>query len=140
MTDARRVAAVLGLAFAVVLGSSFPASAGFGDTVRIATTLSTQLVAAPGDVSGAVVCTEPDSVFSLSWRLSSTPRVAAYRVTLHHSDGSVTRRDVAASQSSWTTTVPNHRLKQGNSFQASVTTLTDYGWSTQSPLTGSFTC
>ena len=41
---------------------------------------------------------------------------------------------------SWTSTVPNHRLKQGKSFQISVTTRTDYGWSTQSPLTGSFTC
>ncbi len=140
MTSARRVAAVLGLAFGVVVGGSIPASAGFGDTVRVGTTLTTQLVAAPGDVSGAVVCTEPDSVFSLGWTRSSTPRVVAYRVTLHHSDGSIVSRDVPASQSSWTTTVPNHRLKQGSSFRASVTTLTDYGWSTQSPLTGSFTC
>jgi hypothetical protein len=141
MTTARRVLAVLGLALAVVVGGSVPASAGFGDTAGVGTTLATQLVAAPGDVSGDLTCSEPhDSFLTLTWTRSSTPRVVTYRVTLHHNDGSVTSRNLPATSSSWTTDVPNHRLKQGNSFQASVTTLTDYGWSTQSPLTGSFTC
>ena len=141
MTAAKRLLATLGLALTVVLGAGVPASAGFGDTAAVGTTLATQLVTAPGNVSGAVTCKEPqDSTFSLTWTRSSTPRVAAYRVTLHHSDGSTTSRDLSATSSSFTTDVPNHRLKQGNSFQASVTTLTDYGWFTQSPPTGSFTC
>ncbi len=61
-------------------------------------------------------------------------------VTLHHSDGSVTTRDLSAATSNWTTDVPNHRPKTGNSFRATVTTTTDYGWFAQSPLTGSYAC
>lgn len=141
MTTAKRLLTTLGLALTIVVGAGIPASAGFGDTVAVGTTLSTQLVAAPGNVSGTVTCKEPhDSSFTLTWALSATPRVATYRVTLHHSDGSLTTRDLPATASSWTTDVPNHRLKMGNSFQASVTTLTDYGWFTQSPLTGSYAC
>ena len=141
MTTVKRLLITLGLALAIVVGAGIPASAGFGDAVAVGTTLATQAVAAPGNVSGTVLCNEPhDSSLTLTWTRSSTPRVVTYRVTLHHSDGSLTNRDLPATATSWTTDVPNHRLKQGNSFQASVTTLTDYGWFTQSPLTGSFTC
>ena len=141
MTTAKRLLTTLGLALTFVVSGGIPASAGFGDTVAVGTTLSTQVVTAPGDVAGAVTCMEPhDSSFALTWTRSSTPRVVTYRVTLHHSDGSVTSRDLPATASSFTTDVPNHRLKQGKSFQASVTTLTDYGWFTQSSLTGSYSC
>ena len=141
MTTATRFLTTLGLALTIVVGGGIPASAGFGDTVAVGTTLATQVVTAPGNVTGVVTCNEPhDSSLTLTWTRSSTPRVVTYRVTLHHSDGSLTNRDLPATATSWTTDVPNHRLKQGNSFQASVTTLTDYGWFTQSSLTGSYSC
>lgn len=142
MNTLRRFLAVLGLAVSVVVGSSIPASATFSDTSALPTiTFGTATVAAPGNVVGSLVCggTKTDSTLKVTWTSSSSARVSGYRVIVHWSDGFESVRDVAATATSWTETTTTYNVTK-YSIRYSVTTLTDYGWSKQSALTGSFQC
>ncbi len=141
MNHIKRFLAVLGLAVSVVVGSSIPASATFSDTTALATmNLDTATVAAPGNVVDALACGgKSDSTMSVTWTHSSAARTSGYRVTVYFSDGFVSTRDVAATATSWSATITTYNVTQ-YSIRYSVTTLTEYGWSTESALTGSFRC
>ena len=141
MTTIHRVFAVLGLALAVVVGSSIPASANFADTVTLATTsVGTASVVAPGAVTGKLTCGGINSTMGVTWNPSGTRGVSGYRVTVLFSDGYVQTEDVAgAATSSWSKSITTYNVT-AYSVRYSVTTLTTYGWTTQSGLTGSFRC
>ena len=141
MTAIRRLVAVLGLALAVVVGSSIPASATFSDTAQLATTtVATTSVVAPGAVTGKLTCGSTNSTMGVTWNPSGTRGVSGYRVTVTFSDGFVQTEDVTgASASSWSKSITTYNVT-AYSVRYSVTTLTTYGWSTQSGLTGSFRC
>jgi hypothetical protein len=141
MTSIRRVLAVLGLALAVVVGSSIPASATFADTVKLATTsVGTTSVVAPGAVTGKLTCGGTNSTMGVTWNPSGTRGVSGYRVTVLFSDGYEQTEDVAgAATSSWSKSITTYNVT-AYSVRYSVTTLTTYGWTTESGLTGSFRC
>ena len=140
MTAIRRLLAVLGMALAVVVGSSIPASAAFSDIASLPTmALGTATVGAPGDVTGYLSCGPTDSTMQVTWTSSTASSVSGYRVTVHWSDGFESVRDVAATATSWTETTTTYNVAK-YSIRYSVTTLTDYGWYTESGLTGSFQC
>jgi hypothetical protein len=141
MNSLTRFATVLGLAVGVVVGSSIPAGATFSDTAAVpSTTYGTATVAAPGNVVGALACGgKSDSTMSVTWTQSNAARISGYRIKVHFSDGFVSTRDVAATATSWSSTITTFNVTQ-YSIRYSVTTLTDYGWSTESALTGSFRC
>jgi hypothetical protein len=141
MTSIRRVLAVLGLALAVVVGSSIPASANFADTVKLATTsVGTTSVVAPGAVTGKLTCGGTNSTMGVTWNPSGTRGVSGYRVTVLFSDGYEQTEDVAgATASSWSKSITTYNVT-AYSVRYSVTTLTTYGWTTESGLTGSFRC
>jgi len=141
MTTVRRVLAVLGLALAVVVGSSIPASATFSDKAVLTTTsVSTLTVAAPGAVTGKLTCGPSSSTMGVTWTPSGTRGVSGYRVTVLFSDGYEQTEDVAgASTASWSKPITTYNVT-AFSVRYSVTTLTTYGWITESALTGSFRC
>ncbi len=141
MNTVKRFLAVLGLAVTVVAGSSIPASATFSDTAATPTmTLATATVAAPGNVVGSLTCGgKSDSTMKVTWTASSASRISGYRITVHFSDGFQSVRTVAPTATSWTDTITTYNVT-AYSIRYSVTTLTDYGWTTQSGLTGSFQC
>ena len=140
MTTARRVLAVLGLALAVVVGGSIPASATFSATATVATTsVATATVAAPGNVTGKLTCASSTSTMNVTWTASSASRISGYRVTVHYSDGYEQSETVAATATSWTKSTTTYNVT-AYAIRYSVTTLTTYGWFTQSGLTGSFQC
>ena len=62
MTGIRRIATVLGLTSAVVVGASLPASAGFADTAATAHRVDTLTVAAPSTVTVNDSCTTATTV------------------------------------------------------------------------------
>ncbi len=141
MNSLKRFVTVLGLAITVVVGSSIPAGATFSDTATPPTTAyATATVAAPGDVTGYLTCGgRKDSTMKVTWTSSTSARVSGYRVTVHFSDGFEQSEDVGPSVTSWTKTISTFNVTQ-YAIQYSVTTLTDYGWFTQSTKTGWFQC
>ena len=141
MTTVRRVLAVLGLALAVVVGSSLPASAGYSDTAAIPTmTLGTATVVAPGNVVGKLTCGGTNSTMNVTWNPSGSPQVSGYRVTVLFSDGFEQTEVVSgAAASTWSKSITTFNVT-AYSIRYSVTTLTTYGWNTASGLTGSFRC
>jgi hypothetical protein len=141
MTAVRRVLSVLGLALAVVVGSTLPASATFADTAVVATTsVATVTVDAPGAVTGKLTCGGTNSTMGVTWTASGTRGVTGYRVTVLFSDGYQRTEDVTgAATSSWSKSTTTYNVT-AFSVRYSVTTLTSYGWSTQSTFTGSFRC
>jgi hypothetical protein len=141
MTAMRRMLAVLGLAVAVVVGSSIPASATFSDTARLATnSVGTLTVDAPGGVTGKLTCGGTNSTMSVTWNPSGTRGVSGYRVIVLFSDGFEQIEDVTgAATGSWSKPITTFNVTK-YAIQYSVTTLTTYGWSAQSGLTGSFRC
>jgi hypothetical protein len=141
MTAVRRVLAVLGFALTVVVGSSIPASATFADSAVLATSsVGTITVGAPGAVTGKLTCGGTNSTMGITWTASGTRGVTGYRVTVLFSDGFQQTEDVAgASTGSWSKSITTYNVT-AYSVRYSVTTLTSYGWSTQSALTGSFRC
>ena len=141
MTAIKRALTTLGLALTIVLGTVIPASAGFSDTTALpAMSISTATVTAPGNVVGTLTCGPSSSTMGLTWTPSASPKVSGYRVTVLFSDGFQQTEDVpGAAGSSWSKPITTYNVT-AFSIRYSVTTLTTYGWSTQSALTGSFRC
>ena len=144
MTGIRRTLALLGLTLGVVLGSAgatAPAQASFGDTasVRMAT-LATPTVAAPGNVTGALTCTNRSATMSATWSLSTSARVSGYLVTVYFSDGYSQTAQKSATDTSWSAPVNDLYYVTANYVRYTVTTQTDYGWTKESASTGWFKC
>ena len=138
MTGIRRGLVLLGLTIAVVIGASVPASATYSEAVTVKTTISTTTVAAPGNLVGKLTCGRP-ATMSATWSLSTTARVSGYLVSVHFSDGFVQTVQLGATATSWSATIDPYYVT-AYSIRYSVTTQTNYGWSKESPLTGTFQC
>ena len=76
---------------------------------------------------------------ALTWTQSTSARVTGYRVNVYFSDGFVQTVTELATATSWTQTIALYNVT-AYSVRYSVTTLTDYGWSTESAQTGWFQC
>lgn len=140
MTGTKRLLTLLGLAVAVLVGSSIPAAATFSDSTAVPTmSIATRTVVAPGAVTGRLTCGSPNSTMSLTWNASGTPRVNGYRVTVHFSDGYEQVENLPATATSWSKSISTYNVTNW-SIQYSVTTLTDYGWTKQSGRTGAAKC
>ena len=138
MNGIRRGLVLLGLTVAVVIGVSIPASATYSEAVTVKTTISTTTVAAPGNFVGKLTCGRL-ATMSATWSLSTTARVSGYLVSVHFSDGFVQTVQLGATATSWSATIDPYYVT-AYSIRYSVTTQTDYGWSKETPLTGTFQC
>jgi hypothetical protein len=138
MTGIRRGLVLLGLTVAVVIGASVPASATYSEAVTVKTTISTTTVAAPANLVGKLTCGRP-ATMQVTWALSGTARVSGYLVSVYFSDGFVQNVQLGASATSWSATIDPYYVT-AYSIRYSVTTQTNYGWSKEAPLTGTFQC
>ena len=141
MTRIRRGLLLLALTAAVVVaGSTGTAFASFSDSTSVSLgTVSTTTVAAPGSVTGKLICTSPNATMQVTWAKSTSARVNGYLVTVYYSDGYVQSAPVAGTATSWSVN-PTLFSVTAYSVRFSVTTQTDYGWTKESALTGSFSC
>lgn len=142
MNRIRRSAALLGLTATVIVGSSIPASATFTESVSTNTAaLRTATVAAPASVTNTVTRCHPLYVdVTVSWPASTTKRdVSGYRVTAYLNDGStaVVAQTDAATRSTSATVSRSYLNYQP---RVTVTTLTSYGWSTESARSAVISC
>ncbi|UOY03574.1 hypothetical protein [Blastococcus sp. PRF04-17] len=142
MTTVRRALLLLGLVTAVVLGplgpAAAPAGAALADSASVTTTISTATVAPVTNLVGNLVCSTP-STMSATWTRSTSARVSGYTVKVHFSDGFVQSVELPATATSWSATIDKYYVT-AYSIQYSVTTKTDYGWTTESAKTSSFRC
>jgi hypothetical protein len=140
MTATKRLLTLVGLVLAVVIGSSIPASAGYSETAALATqSFTAATVAPPTSVVGSLSCGPSSSTMGVTWAASTTTRVNGYRVSVHFSDGYVQHTELPAGTTSWTKSITTYNVT-AYSIRYSVTAVTDFGWFTQSGLTGSFRC
>ena len=138
MNRIRRGLILLGLTVSVIVGASIPASASFGDSVVVRTTIATATVAAPGNVVGKLTCGRP-ATMSATWSLSGTARVSGHLVSVYFSDGFVQTVQLGPTATSWSATIDPYYVT-AYSINYTVTTQTDYGWSRESAHTGTFQC
>ena len=95
--------------------------------------------ASSAPATAASIVPSPKATMSVTWQPSTAPRVSGYRITVYYSDGFVQTAPAAATATSWSVQ-PDLYNVTAYSVRFSVTTLTDYGWTAESPLTGSFKC
>ena len=138
MNRIRRGLILLGLTVAVIVGASIPASAGFGDSVAVKTTIATASVAAPGNVVGKLTCGRP-ATMSATWSLSGTARVSGYLVSVYFSDGFVQTVQLGPTATSWSATIDPYYVT-AYTINYTVTTQTTYGWTKESAHTPDFGC
>ena len=138
MNGIRRGLILLGVTVAVIVGASIPASAGFGDSVVVRTTIATATVAAPGNVVGKLTCGRP-ATMSATWSLSGTTRVSGYLVSVYFSDGFVQTVQLGPTATSWSATIDPYYVT-AYTINYTVTTQTDYGWTKESAHTAVFGC
>ena len=199
MNALHRIAVLAPLTVAVVVGASLPASAAFGDSVTVKTTVPTLTVAAPATVKVNDSCTttttvvkrtvytdpttgvqtqtayssttsyaasstnvqsstsrsvagpgayetttttttkNTDIAVTASWTASASRGVNGYLINAHLSDGTV----YAMAQTAPGTLSTSQTVDADNLVyqpRLSVTTLTSYGWTAQSALTGYVSC
>jgi hypothetical protein len=138
MNRIRRGLILLGLTVAVIVGASIPASAGYGDSVVVKTTIATTTVAAPGNLVGKLTCGRP-ATMSATWSASGTARVSGYLVSVYFSDGFVQTVQLGPTATSWSATIDPYYVT-AYSIDYTVTTQTAYGWSKESAHTSAFQC
>lgn len=96
MSTARRVMSLIGLALAMLIGGSVPASATFSEAVTVTTAVGTATIAPPAQVEAKTLCTttvDPitqvattSSTVKIEWWRSTSARTTGYRVTVHPAD------------------------------------------------------
>ena len=142
MNSIRRGLLVLGLAiasFAGTVSSTAPAQATFADSAAVSTGIATATVAGPGNVQGSLTCGRSSATMGTTWSLSSSTRVSGYTVTVYFSDGFVQKAELGPGATSWSASIDPYFVT-AFSVQYSVTTKTNYGWTTESARTGTFQC
>jgi hypothetical protein len=77
---------------------------------------------------------------SVTWTASTSPRVIGYQVNVTFSDGYVQHSALLApNATSWSYPINKYNVTAW-SVDYSVTTQTAYGWTAESPKTGTFQC
>lgn len=145
MNAAGRTAVLLGLAVALVVGSSIPASAAWSaSSVQQRASLSTLVVAAPTNLRVALTCVDSTMHATVSWDASASAplqkaRVSGYSVVADVAGQHITAQ-VPASQNSYVYSTGRLWSAQVLPISLTVTTQTAFGWvKTSAPLTSTVT-
>ena len=159
MNSIRRSAVLLGLIAAVIVGSSIPAAATFTEAVATNTaTLQAVTVTAPASISVSRTCTQTVTGgyynswgqwtptyttyynATVTWPASTTARgVTGYRVTAYMPGSApIVMGQTDATNRSLSASVDASYLAYQPTI--SVTTLTSYGWTTESARRAVPTC
>ncbi|NYJ06764.1 hypothetical protein [Petropleomorpha daqingensis] len=148
MNRIRRSAVLLSTAAAVLLGGMLPADAQLADSASVPMAISSVDVLAPTNVStGGTKCTTAWNGWTwvttlnakVTWNASPSRGVSGYVVTAVFSDG--TRYPVAQVGSTTTSLTGDYDASYASqNIRVTVTTLTSYGWTEESGLSGVIKC
>lgn len=136
----RRIAAVLSVAGAILLGTALQANAAFAASAAVSTSITTVVVAPPGQVTLTLTqCQGTSMQVQLTWTASGTPGVNGYL-----SSFSFNGQPYQVQSAWWSTgtvvnvTKPNAAMTM--TAVASVMTQTSYGWTASSAQTAPVSC
>jgi hypothetical protein len=137
---ARRAVVLLGLTLGLLVTAIGPASASFTDLVSAPTTITAMSVTAPDTITVNDKCWGIHYSATISWSGSTTPRgLTGYRVVATFNDGSTSLLgETDAGTRTMTVTSDTSTLQYQP--RITVTTLTSYGWSTESAPSGVLAC
>ena len=140
---ARRALLLLGAVLTLALITTGTAQAAFSKTLTVPpatiTTATVQPVSALSTVGST--CSNGTLALHLSWAKSTTPRISGYRVRMYTNVGvNWALGTVSAGSTSYDASVSVHVNNYPTTYQFTVTTLTDYGWTTESARTGALPC
>lgn len=145
MNAIRRTAVLLGLAVALVVGSSIPASAAWSaSSAQQRASLSTLVVAAPTNLRVSITCVTSTMYATVRWDASASAplqkaRVSSYAVVADVA-GQQINAQVPAAQNSYVYSTGRMWSAQVLPVSLTVTTQTEFGWvKTSAPLTTSVT-
>ena len=141
MNPTRRLGVLLTLVAAVFLGSGAAAQASFAESVTVtgsSMSIASASVAAPVSGPGSLAC-GVTATMGRTWTKSTSPRVTGYLVTVYFSDGYVQTVQKLATDTSWSQSIALYNVT-AYQVRYSVTTQTDFGWTTESVKTGWFHC
>jgi hypothetical protein len=137
----RRALILVALATAMIIGAALPSSASFSDSVSVpATTIGTATVAAPTGVQVTYKCYGWGVEVTLDWNLSTTQRgVTGYEIRMYVGTASQVQARKGPTETTWTANA-DKSFANGNTFDFTVTTLTSYGWTSESVHTQQVAC
>jgi hypothetical protein len=136
----RRVLLLVLLTVAVVFGSSVPSWASFSDAAAVSTTVTTATVAPPtGLIAKVTRCTGNTAYLRLDWTASTAARVSGYQVRVYLGEAYQDQLPVAATATTWQAAVDTYYVNN-YAMTFSVWTLTEYGWTAESPRTARVVC
>jgi hypothetical protein len=150
MTRLLRTLVLTLAAMAVLLGLTSPAGAAYSDKATLSSAVTTLAVAAPATLSTAgTKCTSTYDAATMrytttlhakvSWSTSPTRGVTGYVVTAVFADG--TRYPVAQVAAPATSVTGDYDAYYATqNIRVTVTTLTSYGWTATSPMSGVIKC
>ena len=136
----RRLAAVLSATVAILLGTGLQANAAFDTSAAVSTSLTTVVVAPPGQVMLTLTqCQGTSMQVQLTWTSSGTPGVNGYLSSFSFNG------QPYQVQSPWWATGTTVSVTKPNAAMtmtavASVTTQTSYGWTASSAQTAPVSC
>ncbi len=158
MTAIRRALFLTGCTCAVMIAAAIPASATFTDSVGVSTGVATGTVTAPTSITISDYCGQtPNGGYytadgqwvttyyywydaTVTWPASTTARgVTGYRVMAHLNNGT----SVVMAETDAATRTANARVDRWYlNYQAriSVSTLTSYGWTAETPRSAVLSC
>ncbi|SNR48924.1 hypothetical protein [Blastococcus mobilis] len=136
----RRVAVLILLTVAVVVGSSMPSWASFADTAAVSTTVATATVAPPTGVTARVTkCTGRFVNLTLDWTASTAARVSGYQVRVYLGEAYQDQPSAGAATTTWQGSLDRYYVDT-YTVTFTVRTLTEYGWTAESPRTAQVVC
>ncbi|TFV65426.1 UNVERIFIED_ORG: hypothetical protein E4P37_09970 [Bacillus sp. AZ43] len=127
------------LAAGLVGASAMPSWASFVDQATVTTTVATPVVPAPGDLVARASCKGRTVTVSLDWTDSAAPRVSGYLVRLYLNNAWQDQATVAPGAGKWGGSADSSYVTN-YTMTFTVTTLTEYGWTAESPRTARIVC
>jgi hypothetical protein len=135
---ARRVAVLLLLTLALVLGAALPSWASFTETVALPQlTVSTPDLKVPGIPTARATCSGSTATVTVNWNASTAPRVSGYKVRLWL--GAAWQDVTTVTGTTWTGNTST-TFVNGYVMTFSVFTQTPYGWTAESANTARVLC
>jgi hypothetical protein len=136
----RRAATLLVLTAALVLGACLPSWAAYTEAVALPQmTVSTAVVAVPGNVSSSVRCTGNTATVTLNWTASTASGVSGYRPRIYLNAAYQDQPSVSSTTTTWQASIDVFYVNN-YTVTFSVWTLTDYGWTAESARTVRIVC
>jgi hypothetical protein len=142
MNTTRRALVLVPLVAGVLFASGAAAQASFSDSAKVTATpvsVSTSTVAAPAAGPGSLTCRSSSATMALTWTKSTSARVSGYLVTVYFSDGYSQTVQMTANDTAWSQNIALYNVT-AYSVRYTVSTQTDFGWTTESTSTGWFRC